>query len=181
MAVATQRTVDLGAALAAGGPHPDHAEELMLFGQFVGEWELDWACFAESGEQVETERGEWIFAWVLEGRAIQDVWIIPERARRGEPGMPPGEYGTTLRVYHPRLDAWVITWNGPIQGVRRLFLGRRSGPDIVLEGQNEDGYPMRWIFSEITERSFRWTSVVSTDGEETWRLREEMRVRRKAP
>jgi len=180
MAVAEQRTVDLAATLAADGPHPEHAEELMLFGQFVGEWELDWACYDETGEPTETERGEWIFAWVLEGRAVQDVWIIPERDRRGEPGLPLGEYGTTLRVYHPRLDAWVITWNGPIKGVRRLFLGRRSGPDILVDGRNENGDPMRWIFSEITERTFRWSSVVSTDGEETWRLREEMRVRRKA-
>ena len=37
MAVAEQRTVDLAAALAADGPYSEHAEELMLFGQFVGE------------------------------------------------------------------------------------------------------------------------------------------------
>jgi hypothetical protein len=171
--------VDLAGALAADGPHAEHAEALMLFGRFVGEWEFDWACYDEAGERKLTERGEWIFAWVLEGRAIQDVWIIPERERRGQPGLPIGEYGTTLRLYDPRLDGWLVTWNGPINGVRRTFIGRRSGDDIVQKGRTEEGDPMHWIFSEITPWSFHWTSVVSTDGEKSWQLREEMRVLRK--
>jgi|GraSoiStandDraft_2_1057267.scaffolds.fasta_scaffold46559_5 hypothetical protein len=33
MAVATQRPLDLADALCAGGPHPEHADALMLFGQ----------------------------------------------------------------------------------------------------------------------------------------------------
>jgi hypothetical protein len=48
----------------------------------------------------------------------------------------------------------------------------------VLEGRTEEGLDLRWSFSEITEGSFRWRSVSSVDVE-TWRLREEMHVRRK--
>jgi hypothetical protein len=166
-------------ALAADGPDPEHAEALMLFGRFVGEWEFDWTGYDENGGKT-TERGEWIFAWVLEGRAVQDVWIIPAREQRGDPDVPLGEYGTTIRFYDPRLDAWQVTWHGPIHGVRRLFLGRAVGDEIVQEGQTEEGYPMRWIFSDITESSFRWRSVYSRDGEQTWQLREEMQVRRGA-
>jgi hypothetical protein len=57
MAVATQRPVDLAGALCAGGPHPEHAEALMLFGQFVGEWDFDWAGYGER-EQMLTDAGE---------------------------------------------------------------------------------------------------------------------------
>ena len=178
MAVATQRPVDLAGALCAGGPHPEHEDALMLFGQFVGEWDFDWAGYGE-GEQTLTDAGEWIFGWVLEGRAVQDVWIIPPRERRGEAGVPAVEYGTTLRFYDPRLEAWLVTWHGPINRARRTFLARRSGSEIVQEGQTEEGYPMRWTFSEIAERSFHWSSVFSIDGEKTWQLREEMEVRRK--
>jgi hypothetical protein len=179
MALATERNTGLAHALVADGPHPAHAEALMLFGQFVGEWDVDWAAYDEDGEQAMTERGEWIFGWVLEGRAVQDVWIIPERQRRDRPGGPEGEYGTTVRFYDPDRDSWLVTWSGPIGGARRTFVARPSGDEIVLEGRTEDGLPMRWIFTEIEVDSFSWRSSSSDDGGKTWRLREEMRVRRK--
>jgi hypothetical protein len=69
------------AALAATGPDPDHAEELMLFGQFVGSWEF--ACIEyEPDGRSRNEPGERHFGWTLEGRAVQDVWILPARAAR---------------------------------------------------------------------------------------------------
>jgi hypothetical protein len=165
-------------ALVADGPDEERAEALMLFGRFVGEWELDWTGYYEDGSR--TERGEWIFAWVLEGRAVQDVWIIPERERRGSAGSEKGEYGTTIRVYDSALDAWLVTWNGPVRSARRTFLARRSGDEIVLDGGTDDERPLRWIFSEITDHSFSWRGEVSPDGGETWELCEEMKVRRKA-
>ena len=179
MAVANPAAVDLSAALCAAGPHADHAESLMLFGQFVGAWDFDWASYAEEGDQTLTNAGEWIFGWVLEGRAVQDVWIIPSRERRGVAGAPAGEYGTTVRWYDPRLDAWLVTWNGPVNRARRTLIARAVGDEIVQEDQTEEGWPLRWIFSEIEERSFHWSSLYSTDGEQTWLLREEMEVRRK--
>jgi hypothetical protein len=166
-------------ALAADGPAPEHADELMLYGQFVGDWEFDWTGYDDEGQATGSERGEWIFFWALEGRAVQDVWIIPERARRGRAGVSDGEYGTTIRVYDPRAEVWRVTWNGPIQGALRTFVASRSGDEIVQRGRADDGRPMRWIFSEITPDRFRWRSITSTDGETTWQLREEMRVRRK--
>jgi AraC-like DNA-binding protein len=104
----------LAEALVATGPDPEHAQALMLCGQFVGKWEFDWAAYDEEGKQLVTERGEWIFGWVLEGRAVQDVWIIPERGRRESDG----EYGTTIRFYDPQQDAWLVSWSGPIGGSR---------------------------------------------------------------
>jgi hypothetical protein len=179
MALATGQQTRLADVLVAEGPDPEHAEALMLFGQFVGGWDFDWASYSADGEQEMTERGEWIFAWVLEGRAVQDVWIIPERGRRNQTGTPKGEYGTTIRFYDPRLDAWLVTWSGPINHARRTFVARRVGDSIVQEGATAEGHPMQWIFSEIAENSFSWRSVSSNDGEKTWQLREEMHVRRK--
>jgi hypothetical protein len=168
----------LADALLADGPDPDYADALMLFGRLVGEWDLDWVAYDEDGQQVASERGEWIFGWVLEGRAVQDVWIIPARGRRGRPGLPEGEYGTTLRFYDPRLDAWLVTWNGPINRARRTFVARASGWDIVQDGDSEEGHALRWVFSDIEPDSFSWRSFSSHDGEK-WLLREEMRVHRR--
>jgi hypothetical protein len=165
----------LAHALLADGPDPEHAQALMLFGQFVGEWELDWVAHDWDGE-TRSERGEWIFGWVLEGRAVQDVWIIPGRARRGR---NEGEYGTTIRVYDPLLDAWRVTWNGPICRARRTFIARQAGDGILQEGQTEEGHPLRWIFSEIVADSFTWRSACSRDHGATWHLLEEMQVRRR--
>jgi hypothetical protein len=179
MALAARKPARLAEALLADGPNPEHAEALMLFGQLVGEWECDWAGYDWDGRPARTERGEWIFGWVLEGRAVQDVWIIPSRERRSGEGRQQAEYGTTIRVYDPLLDAWLVTWNGPIGRARRTFVARRLGDAIVQDGQSEEGYPLRWIFSEIAASSFSWRSLCSRDGEKTWPLREEMRVRRK--
>ncbi len=167
-------------ALVADGPDPEHAEALMLFGRFVGEWDFDWAAYDDDGHQVATESGEWIFGWVLGGRAVQDVWIIPSRERCSRLGLPEGEHGTTIRVYDPERDAWLVTWNGPLRRVRRTFVARRSGDSIVQDGRNEEGDSVRWIFSDIADDSFTWWSLCSAGGGETWQLREEMHVRRRA-
>ena len=59
-------------ALQASGPHPDHASDLILFGQFVGAWDVDVTNIEPDGTKKEL-KGEWHFGWVLEGRAIMDV------------------------------------------------------------------------------------------------------------
>ena len=45
---AGRATEAFGRALIADGPAQEHAEELMLYGQFVGEWELDWIGMGQS-------------------------------------------------------------------------------------------------------------------------------------
>ncbi len=72
-------------ALGADGPSADRAGRMDLYGRFVGSWDLDVRQFSEDG----TERrraGEWHFGWALEGRAIQDVWIVPPRGAGGFSG-----------------------------------------------------------------------------------------------
>jgi hypothetical protein len=141
-------------ALAAAGPNSEHAQELMLFGQFVGAWDLDWTGWEADGTP-RSAKGEWHFDWILEGRAVQDVWILPSRSVRAETGEPPGEYGTTIRFYDPRASVWHVTWNGPVNGTVRTFTASALGDEIVLEGMTAEGQPMRWIFSDVTDRSFR--------------------------
>ncbi len=112
--------------------------------------------------------GEWHFAWVLEGRAVQDIWIVPPREKRGAGNLY--EYGTTIRFYDPTIDAWRSTWHGPMVKCVIPFIGRQVGDEIVLEGrhwQNVD-WPMHWIFSDITGYTFEWRNMISQDGGTTW-------------
>jgi hypothetical protein len=72
-------------ALEASHPRASLAEKLQLFGQFVGSWDVVGTSYRPDGSQ-ETVQGEWHFGWVLEGRAIQDVWIAPKRSLRAGNG-----------------------------------------------------------------------------------------------
>ena len=65
-------------ALAAPAPFPAHAAQLTLYGQLVGAWEGTVIVHRRDGTRRE-ESCEVYFGWVLEGRAIQDVWIAPAR------------------------------------------------------------------------------------------------------
>jgi hypothetical protein len=152
-------------ALAATGPHPDHADKLMLFGQFVGAWDFEGFYTANGSRHDAT--GEWHFGWVLDGRAIQDVLICP-----------PVEYGSTLRFYDPAEDAWQITWITPRNHAVARLVGRSVGDEIVLEGDGTSGR-LRWTFTDIAPDSFVWRGYVSTDDGASYEHREEMRLRRR--
>ena len=158
-------------------PLPELAEKLQLFGQFVGSWDAEVINYKSDGT-AQTVEAEWHFGWVLEGRAIQDVWVAPKRDLRSSMPNALGDYGATLRFYDPKIDAWRSTWIGPVKGFVIPFIARQIDDEIVLEGRLETGIQMKWIFSEITKDSFRWRSVESNDDWTTKRKVQEMFCRR---
>src|SRR5689334_10182339 len=89
-------------ALHTDRPAPDRAERMGLYGRLVGRWEMDVVAYGDDAA-MRNGRGEIHFGWVLEGRAIQDVWITPPRGARvsDPPAGAANFYGTTLRVYDP--------------------------------------------------------------------------------
>jgi len=164
--------------LLSDGPNSELEEKLMLFGQFVGDWDILEDRFYQSDGKPSLEqnltRGELHWDWILDGRAVQDVWMsIDERTHKAIPE------GTTIRFYDQKIDAWHSIWISPTQAVVKTFVGRQVGDEIVLEGRTAEGYPLRWIFSEITPNSFRWRAEETRDNGKTWTLREEMQIRRR--
>jgi hypothetical protein len=55
-------------------------------------------------------------------------------------------YGTTVRVFHPEIEAWRAVWLNPVRGKRNDLLGRRIGDDIVQFCLDADR-PEKWVFS----------------------------------
>jgi hypothetical protein len=109
-------------------------------------------------------KGEAHFAWVLEGRAVQDLWIMPRRSERSNGSdKTTNMYGTTLRVWDPSIQAWRVTWVNPVTGSRDELIGQWSSHNVVQVGRHADGALIRWIFSEITPDSFRWTGEANAD------------------
>lgn len=167
--------------LAATGPHPAYADKLMLFGQFVGSWDLDMTAFDADGSS-RGFIGEWHFGWVLEGRAVQDVLISRPREDEDARGTLRGGAGSTLRVYDPEMDAWWIVWAGPLDREFSTLFARESGDRIVLDGQwslAPDRWRFEWSFSAITDTTFRWEGRISEDDGRSWRLVEEMHAHRR--
>ena len=153
-------------ALHTTGPAPDRVDKMKLYGWLIGRWTMDAIVHRDDGTQHQ-DVGEIHFGWVLEGRAIQDVWILPGVF-----------YGTTLRVYDPGLDAWHILWSDPLRQFYTRQIGRAQGDDIVQEGTNEAGEAVRWSFTKITRDAFRWIGERSPDGGKTWQLQAEYFARR---
>ena len=166
-------------ALHADGPAADRADRMGLYGWLIGHWRMD-AILPQADGTQRRGRGEIHFGWVLEGRAIQDVWSLP--AGDGSDGNDLPEraafHGTTLRVYDPGIDAWHIVWTDPVKQAYRRMIGRARGADIVQDGVDETGAPVRWSFTEITPNSFRWLAERSPDNGATWALVVEFRARR---
>jgi hypothetical protein len=154
------------AALHTDRPAADRADKMGLYAWLIGRWDMDAVVYGADGRK-HTARGEIHVGWVLEGRAIQDVWILPGFF-----------YGTTLRVYDPGIHAWHILWSDPLKQLYRRQIGRARGNDIVQDGKDDRGAPVRWSFSEITPNSFRWRGECSPDDGRTWQLQAEFVVRR---
>jgi hypothetical protein len=160
--------------LTASGRSPEIPESADAYGWLVGSWELE--CRRYAGAEVRIP-GEAHFGWVLEGRAVQDVWIMPPHTDRGT-DKANNMYGTTLRVWDAAIQSWRINWINPVSGHREEQIGRWSGNDVVQVGARRDGTPTRWSFTEITPESFHWLGeALSADGR-TWKLEGEFLAKR---
>jgi hypothetical protein len=164
-------------ALHAPAPNAALADKQQLYGQFVGAWDLDIDWYPP-GEPERHDKGEWHFGWVLDGRAVQDVWIFPARYRGAVNWR---FYGSTFRFYDPALDAWHITYFEPTRPFAIRQIGRAEGRDIVQLADEVDGVTGRWRFVDIAADSFRWLGETSTDKGASWALELEMRARRIEP
>jgi hypothetical protein len=148
--------------LVAPGRSAEIPGDADVYGFLVGSWALDVRRYAGVDVSRDGIRGEVHAAWVLEGRAVQDVWIVPRRDERAADPAP-YEYGTSLRFPDPAAGGWRSTWVGPTQHVVRTFVARRVGDEVVLDGHDEAGRRLRWAFADITDDSFTWSNATWSD------------------
>lgn len=158
-------------ALAAVGRAVEIPEAADAYGWLIGSWELDVRRYWGADVSADGIKGEVHFEWVLEGRAVQDVWIMPPRAERtGALDKTRNMYGSTLRVWDPSIQAWRITWTNPAGDHHEQQIGRRVGKDVVQVGTRPDGTPTRWTFTDITRDSFHWLGEALDKDGRTWNL-----------
>ena len=172
-------TSDMHAVLSAMKRAPEIPESGDAYGFLVGSWELNVLNYWGVDVSARGIKGEVHAAWVLEGRAVQDVWIMPERSVRTAPiEKSMNMYGTTLRAWDASIQAWRIRWLNPAGDHFADQIGRRVGHEIVQIGTRPDGVPMRWRFTEITPNSFHWIGEALEPDGQTWKIGGEFLARR---
>jgi hypothetical protein len=145
--------------LQARGRSREVPETEDVYGWLVGSWELDVVHYKGVDVSSQKIKGEAHFSWVLEGRAIQDVWIMPRASDR-------------------KPESERIRWMNPVSGHEERQTGRRVGEEIVQIGARADGTPTRWRFTEITANSFHWIGEALRPDGKTWVLEGEFQARR---
>jgi hypothetical protein len=163
-------------ALQADGPHPYHAEELSLFGRFVGAWAVDNTYF--TGSSSERREAEWRFGWTLDGRAVQDVLFHPPASKVNGTRAYSEGIGTTVRLFEPATADWTVIFFSATRGNVVTLRGRPDGDDIEIVGENRRGDSLRWRFFEIADDSFRWHGFIRPRDGGEWRLEQEMLAKR---
>ncbi|HYQ66119.1 hypothetical protein [Actinophytocola sp.] len=100
---------------------------------------------------------------LFEGMANVDEIVFPDGVR-----------GLTLRLFNPATQEWSLNWASSDTGT--LFppvVGRFDDGRGVFHGEDTEGdtpVRVRFVWSEITERSARWEQAFSADGGATWEL-----------
>jgi hypothetical protein len=165
---------DMITTLAASHPHPSLGDEAQAFDRLVGTWDCDYSFHADDGT-VSHATGELRFGWIIDGHALQDIWIT-------YPKEPTEErlIGTSVRFYDLKTKLWRVVFVLPALGLLTTVEGRAEGDRIVLTGEASDGSRRRWSFNDIRAESFVWRGEKSRDGGKTWRLVEEHHMTRRS-
>lgn len=138
-------------ALCSNARNERIPEEYDFFGCLIGEWNIVWNDHLEDVKPRRV-KGEWIFSRVLDGTAVQDLFIVPSREERLIDKQPDAEYGTTLRIFNPETMVWDIFYGCMGEAIR--LTARKVGEEIILTENTTE--KMRYVFSDITTSSFLW-------------------------
>lgn len=162
--------------LRSPGPHivPDEDPQARIFDNFVGTWDIQYTTIHDDGSRQKST-GQLLVGWILNGRALQDIWIW------NEPGQAERSMGTTIRFFDPKRKVWRVVWTTPFALAVTMLEGGGDTRRIVLHGDGGPRGRLRWTFTDITANDFNWRGEFSTDSGKTWRLREDHHMRRAAP
>src|SRR5262249_46688944 len=139
-----------------------------IFGFLIGSWDLTAVLYDAEG-RTQRSRGEIHASWVLEGRAIQDLFIFPRRAlpARGD------RYATTIRTYDRMLNAWRVNFINPAADeTSAQLIARRHGQGIEMEGKLSAVHPFAGVTRPSRQRPSttapRNMGATASPGNSTW-------------
>jgi uncharacterized protein len=159
--------------LGASGPHSSLGDQAKVFDRFIGTWDCDYTFYGSDGK-VRHSSGELLFGWILDGRAIQDIWISYPTD-----GTTERTLGTSVRFYDTKTKLWRVIFVAPAFDAVINVQGGAEGNRIILNGNDLDGAPIRWSFNDMKADSFVWRGEKSHDNGNAWVLEEEHHMKRR--
>jgi hypothetical protein len=155
---------DMFDALVARGPALLVAEHAGDFAKLIGSWKVEIHDVETDGVKRVNE-GEWHFGWALEGRAIQDVLIVPSRKDRRAAAHGKGNrYLTSLRVFDSLTRIWRVFTIDPVSNTYLALTARQEDGRVVQEGADVSGNEFRLSLFDFVSNAFRMREE-RTDGE----------------
>ena len=173
---------DMIDALRAVGPHASLGSGAELLNRLVGTWDVEYSFFSKDGK-VRHKSGKFLAGWVMDGRAVQDIWTVDPSADRKD-----REIYTSLNYFDPKSGTWYLTFIDPENAspeyppVARFTGGPEGGNRIVFLTHDlggKDDRTNRWSF-DLGSDSFVFRDEQSSDGGKTWRLLEEDHMTQRA-
>ena len=173
-APAAESRLDIATALEATGPNPSLGEQAKIFGQLIGSWDVEYTDFMKDGTTLH-RTGEFMVGWILDGRALQDLWIVDPWGKHKA-----REVYTDVHYFDAKSRTWHATFVDPQDGSAARFTASEMGNDhFVLETKEIDNGTTRWSFNDVRPDSFTWRDEGSSDGGKTWKLRSEYHMKRR--
>jgi hypothetical protein len=172
---ATDARFALVTALRAAGPHPSLGDHAGVLQRLVGTWDVEYMDVSKDGKEIHRS-GELIVGWVMDGRAMEDLWIVyPAEAGKDR------EVYADLRYFDPKSGTWPAIFVDPQDASFATFKGGAVGDDrIVLDSRDlVAGQTRRWSFNDIRDDSLVFRDDASSDGGKTWALKSEYHMKRR--
>lgn len=148
----------------AEGPNKAAPEETSQYAFIIGTWDCTTRFMNKKGDYDEG-RATWTGFWILDGWAVQDVWVSKQ---------PDGSqfHGTNIRSFNPKTKKWDNRWlpQGTLQW--KYYESEQRGDTMVMTGgQGRDArgdFIDRNTFYDIGENGWKWRKDRSYDGGKTW-------------
>ncbi len=162
--------------LLASGLNEKAPPEAGQWDPLIGDWEVAAQVHQEDGTWRDAGKAQWHWFYILDGFAVQDVWINPNyEARIGRPLK-----GTNLRTYDPEKKKWVMAWYDNVSHKMEQYEAVAEDGKIVMTQLGEGVYN-RITFFNLEPESFDWKAERSPDEGKTWREYFRLRGTRIAP
>ena len=164
---------DIIGALVASGPHASLGDQAKVLKQLVGTWDVEYRDILKDGRE-QHRTGQFIMAWVLDGRAIEDVWIVDPSE-----GRPEREVYAAIQYFDAKSNSWPTVFIDPEHGSTAKFTGGATLDGRMVLQTSDLGRPQnRWSFNATGPDSFVFRDEFSSDGGETWKLLSEDHLKR---
>ncbi|MEX0315960.1 MAG: hypothetical protein AB3N18_17405 [Allomuricauda sp.] len=147
------------------------------WGQLVGDWDIVVDMLDDSGEIQQSFSGEWNWFYIMNGMAIQDVFILPKRKDSKDQGNQ--FYGVGLRIYNEKLDKWQTAYVDTSN--RQIDVGEAvsTKEKITLFETNDKKEKIRITYFDFQENTFRWQQEVFNEDQKAWQVTQLIRATRK--